>query len=47
MQSRANGSHAFAHHLDGASSTARVANLVEAMSGRRGDLLAAHIRDGT
>src|SRR5260370_33797684 len=46
MQLDANGTHAFAHHLDGASATARVANFVQAMSGRCGDLLAGHVGDG-
>src|SRR5713226_8262647 len=46
MQPHANGPHTFAHHLDGASATARVANIVQAMSGRYGDLLAGHVSDG-
>src|SRR5258708_13531778 len=46
MQLHANGPHTFAHHLDGASATARVPNLVQAMSGRCGDLLAGHVGDG-
>src|SRR5260370_20301022 len=46
MQLDANGTHAFAHHLDGAPATARVANFVQAMSGRCGDLLAGHVGDG-
>src|SRR5260370_17446081 len=46
MQLDANGTHAFAHHLDGASATARVANFVQAMSGRCGDVLAGHVGDG-
>src|SRR5260370_37833737 len=46
MQLHADGPHAFTHHLDGASATARVANLVEAMTGRGGDLFPGHIGDG-
>src|SRR5260370_21360338 len=46
MQLDANGTPASAHHLDGASATARVANFVQAMSGRCGDLLAGHVGDG-
>src|SRR5229473_461465 len=46
MQLHANGPHTFAHHLDGASATARVPNFVQAMSGRCGDLLAGHVGDG-
>src|SRR6266851_7715227 len=46
MQLHANGPHTLAHHLDGASATARVPNFVQAMSGRCGDLLAGHVGDG-
>src|SRR5260370_9123684 len=46
MQLQANRPHTFAHHLDGASATARVPNFVQAMTGRGGDLLPGHIGDG-
>src|SRR5260370_4767372 len=46
MQLDANGTNGLGQHRDGASATAGVANFVQAMSGRCGDLLAGHVGDG-